>query len=352
MHNILITGIGGPTPRSVAKTLRAACPGCRLIGVDVNPRALGFYIPGLIDRSYVVPRVTDSSYWKVINEITSKEKIDLAFVQPEMEVIEWGRYFKNNGGYPCPVLIPPMTLSESLVDKSIMADFLGGTDYIPKTIKVSYENPRLKEVETNIGFPCWIRATKGSGGFGALKIEDIDHFQSWLFLNREIQEFTVSEFLEGRHLATQMLYLDGEFIKGASLECVDYVMADIAPSKVTGNTSFGRFLNENRILDFSNDCLGFISKKLETPLHGVLSVDLKEDKFGRMKVTEVNVRHMAYTGVMSQVGFDLTGDTIKFLSGKIDNINDRGYYRYDKDYIFLRDVDVEPVVMRESELLR
>lgn len=352
MQNILITGIGGPTPRSIAKTLKTSNPGCRLIGVDANPRALGFYMPGLLDVSYVVPRVTDASYWQVIRDIISKEKIEVAFVQPEVEVIEWGRFYENSGQYPCPVFIPPVALSEALVDKSVMSDLLEGTEYIPKTIKVSYERPGIQEVENNIGFPCWIRATKGSGGFGSLKVENTDHYQSWLFINKEIEEFTVSEYLEGRHLATQMLYIDGEFVKGASLECVDYVMADIAPSKVTGNTAFGRFLNENRILEFSHECLQFISKKLKTPLHGILSLDLKEDKSGNMKVTEVNVRHMAYTGVMSRVGFDLTGDTLKYLSGQGTLIKNLGYYQYDKDYIFLRDVDIEPVVIRESDLLK
>ncbi len=352
MQNILITGIGGPTPRSIAKTLKTSHPNCRIIGVDANPRALGFYIPGLVDASYVVPRVTESAYWQKIREIISHEQIKVAFVQPELEVIEWGKYFENNGAYPCPVLLPPKVLSESLVDKSVMADLLEGTEYIPKTIKVSYTTPRLDEVVDTIGFPCWIRATKGSGGFGSLKIENPDHYKSWLFINRGIEEFTVSEFLEGRHLATQMLYVDGKFIKGASLQCVDYVMADIAPSKVTGNTSFGRFLNENRILDFSVACLDFLSEKLETPLHGVFSLDLKEDQSGNMKVTEVNVRHMAYTGVMSRVGFDLAGDTLKYLSGQKEGIHNTGFYEYDADYIFLRDVDVEPVVMRENELLK
>lgn len=39
-----------------------------------------------------------------------------------------------------------------------------------------------------------------------------------------------------------MLYIDGEYLKGAALECAEYVMANLVPSKVTGNTSFGRFL--------------------------------------------------------------------------------------------------------------
>jgi hypothetical protein len=143
-----------------------------------------------------------------------------------------------------------------------------------------------------------------------------------------------------------MLYYDGEYVRGAALECVEYVMANTAPSRVTGNTHFGRFLNEDRINEFCDSCIKYLEKKLGVPAHGILSFDLKEDKDGNMKVTEVNIRHMAYTGVMSQVGFDLIEDTIKIMEdGNCDRVERTPFYHYDKPYIFLRDVDVEPIVL-------
>lgn len=349
--SILITGIGGPTPRSIAKSIRISHPRYRLVGIDSNPKALGFFMQGLVDKYYLAPRVTSQEYWPFILALLESEEIDMAFVQPESEVIGWGNYFNEHKKFPCPVFIPPVELALALMDKSIMADVLEGTAYIPKTIKVSQEKPRYDDVEKLIGFPCWIRATKGSGGLGSLKLTDIASYKSWLFINNDILDFTVSEFLTGRHLATQMLYYDGEYIKGASLECAEYVMASIAPSKVTGNTSFGRFLNEDNILAFCDDCVQFICEKLHLPAHGVLSFDLKEDADGNLKVTEINIRHMAYTGVMSQVGFDLAADTIQLLiDGHAGNIPKAPYFRYDKPYIFLRDVDSDPIVLEGEHL--
>ena len=58
---------------------------------------------------------------------------------------------------------------------------------------------------------------------------------------------------------------------------------------------------------------------------------------------------MAYTGVMAHVGFDLIEDTIKILEeGSANNIVRDPYFHYDKPYIFLRDVDIEPIIL-ESE---
>lgn len=349
MKTVLVTGIGGLTPRSLTGIIRENHPDYHIIGIDANKKAVGFFMKGLIDEHYVCPRCDSPEYFLFIENLVKEKGIDYAFVQPESEIVKWGEYFEEHGKFPCPVFMGCKTLSESLRDKSIMAELLEGTDFIPKTIKVTQENPRYEEVEKEIGFPCWIRATEGTGGLGSLKLEDMSSYKSWLFINRTIPEFTVSEFLTGRHLANEMLYYNNEYVKGASLECAEYVMANTAPSKVTGNTAFGRFLNEDRINRFCDDCIKYLCDKLGVPAHGILSFDLKEDKNGNLKVTEVNIRHMAYAGVMAHVGFDLIEDTIKIMEdGNADRVERAPFYHYAKPYIFLRDVDVEPIIL-ESE---
>ncbi len=350
-NNILITGIGGPTPRSIAKTIRKLNQRFRIIGIDSNPKALGFFIPGLVDNYFVSPRVDNQDYWPFILDLIKNESIDLAFVQPEVEVIGWGQYQMFHNSLPCPVLIPPFNLASCLIDKSIMADLLMGTNFIPKTIKVTQSDPKFSDIECLIGYPCWIRATKGSGGLGSLKLYDQADYKSWLFINKNINEFTVSEYLPGRHLANQMLYYSGEYLKGASVECVEYIMANVAPSKVTGNTSFGRFINEDRIQVFCNDCVNYLCGKVGVKPHGVLSFDLKEDNERNLKVTEVNIRHMAYTGVMAEAGCNLVEDTISLLqTGTISENQRQPLFNYMKPYIFLRDVDTEPILL-ENEII-
>lgn len=351
MKTILITGIGGLTPRSIAETIRKNHPDYRIIGCDINKKAVGFFIKGLLDEYYVCPRCTDEKYFKWIEKLVEQKEIDYAFVQPESEIVEWCDFFEKNGRYPCPVFLGSKLLSISLKDKSIMADLLKDTEFIPKTIKVSQDNPRFKDVEKEIGFPCWIRATEGTGGLGSLCLDDLSSYKSWLFINSNIPEFTVSEFLTGRHLANEMLYYNGEYVKGAALECVEYVMANIAPSRVTGNTQFARFLNDDRINSFCDKCIKYLEKKLGVVAHGILSFDLKEDSNGNMKVTEINIRHMAYTGVMASAGFDLIEDTINILeTGNCDSVERAPYYHYDKPYVFLRDVDTMPILLPSEDV--
>lgn len=351
MKTVLITGIGGLTPRSIAKVIRKNHPDYKIIGCDINKKAVGFFLKDLLDKYDVCPRCTSQEYFPWMEKLVRHHQIDYAFVQPESEIVAWSAYYDQKGRYPCPVFMGSTALSVSLKDKSIMADLLKGTEFIPKTIKVSLENPRFDEVEHEIGFPCWIRATEGTGGLGSLRLEDISSYKSWLMINAQIPQFTVSEFLPGRHLANQMLYYKGEYVKGAALECAEYVMANTAPSRVTGNTHFGRFLNEDHINIFCDNCVKYLEKKLGVPAHGILSFDLKEDKNGDLKVTEVNIRHMAYTGVMAQVGFDLIEDTIKIMEdGNCDRVERAPLFHYDKPYVFLRDVDIEPIVLESEQV--
>src|SRR5690606_8265860 len=227
---------------------------------------------------------------------------------------------------------------------------LQDTEYIPKTIRILQGTEDLTQIEKEIGFPCWIRASVGSGGLGSLRLNSQRELEAWLFIHKDVPEFTVSEFLTGRHLANQMMYIDGRLIKNAGLHCAEYVMADIAPSKVTGNTSYGKFINEDKLLIFCEEVMNYIQSRTQIDAHGVYSFDLKEDSRGNLKVTEINIRHMAYTGIMAQVGFDLVSDTILYLTGKENEIVS-GNYKYSSDYIFLRDVDSIPLLMTDSYLL-
>lgn len=351
MKTILITGIGGLTPRSIAKVVRKNHSDYRIIGCDIDKKAVGFFMSGLLDKYYIAPRCTTEDYFPWIKSLVEKEKVDFAFVQPESEIVAWGDYYEKNKEYPCPVFMGSKLMSVSLRDKAIMASLLESTRYIPKTIKVTQQNPRYQDVENEIGFPCWIRATEGTGGLGSLRLDNLSSYKSWLFINTEISEFTISEFLTGRHLANEMLYYHGEYVKGAALECAEYVMADTAASHVTGNTHFARFLNDDRINSFCDSCVKYLEQKLNVSANGILSFDLKEDAAGNMKVTEINIRHMAYTGVMAQIGFDLVEDTIKILEdGNSDRVERAPFYHYDKPYVFLRDVDIEPIILDSEDI--
>ena len=49
--------------------------------------------------------------------------------------------------------------------------------------------------------------------------------------------------------------------------------------------------------------------------------------------------------------FDLIEDTIRILEdGNCDHIERAPFYHYDKPYVFLRDVDVEPIILESEDV--
>ena len=114
MKTILVTGIGGLTPRSLAGIIRENHPDYKIIGCDIEKKAVGFFMEGLLDEYFICPRCNTLEYFPWIEKLVKEKNIDYAFVQPESESVEWGDYYEKNGRFPCPVFMGCNLLSVSL----------------------------------------------------------------------------------------------------------------------------------------------------------------------------------------------------------------------------------------------
>ena len=126
--NILVTGACGVTPRAIARSLRAgpAFSDATLVGADRGGNWYGFY-EGLYDRVYRVSQPGDSGYPELIAEICERERIDVALVGPEAEVLFWsGREF------PVPTLLPLPGLVEIAISKGKLYEALRETGLVPR----------------------------------------------------------------------------------------------------------------------------------------------------------------------------------------------------------------------------
>ena len=350
---LLITGVGGPTPRSFALSLKnfSQYANYEFIATDINPYAIGLYQKELFSKSYLVPRADAPGYWKRIEEIIKENQVDLAVILPELEVMEWSRR-KLDSELPCASLIPDYSISEVLVDKAKMTQLLEELDLVPKSVEFQRNESNLKGVSDKLGFPFWVRSSSGTSGLGSLKIEDLDSLKNWIQINPKVDNFLASSFLAGRNLACKMLYYEGELLRAATGERVNYIMAKVAPSGITGNTSFGRLLNEPELFDVGKQAMNFLFKKTGAKKHGFFTIDFKEDEDGRPFITEINVRHVAFTQCFASGGANFAEDTIRLLDRDPKFRREFHLYEFEKDLIFLRDVDSVPLIMKEKDLLK
>jgi carbamoyl-phosphate synthase large subunit len=171
-------------------------------------------------------------------------------------------------------------------------------------------------------------------------------------INPGVTTFLASSYLSGRNLACKLLYYRGKLIRAACAERVNYIMSKVAPSGITGNTSFGRLLNEPHLVTLAEKNMQHLFSHLGIEPHGFFTMDFKEDASGKPFITEVNVRHVAFTQCFAAGGANFAEDTIRLLDNP--DSMDMGYkmYEFEPDSIFLRDVDAVPVLMKESALLK
>jgi hypothetical protein len=349
---ILITGVGGPTPRSFAQALRKYSKYARyeIIATDSNPYALGLYMPQLFDKSYLIPKAADPEYWTVIEQIIKKDEIEYAIILPELEVIEWSKRALDNI-LPCKVLLPDYNLAVQLTDKALLTEALEPHGLSPRSFiinKSEFEECR----PLKLSYPFWVRSASGSSGLGSLKINSFSELSNWININPHVDKFLASEYLPGRNLGCKMLFHNGELLRCAIAERVYYIMSKVAPSGVTGNTSFGRLVNDPNVFNVAKNAMDFMFEKTNAHKHGFFTVDLKEDKNGRPYVTEVNIRYVAFIQCYAAGGANLPEDQIRVLDN--DPAFDRNFrlYEFEPDMIFLRDVDEQPIIMKESQLLK
>lgn len=351
--NILLFGVGGPTPRAFVRSVqRSGAKGAvfRFYGADCNPKAIGLYDKELFDRTYLVPRAGQPGYWEAINRIVEEAEIDAAIVIPETEAIEWSRN-SDRLSRPVRTHLPDPVLAEMLYDKASVHQMLEGTGLVPRNLAVDPSVADHAALVGALGDGYWIRGTQGAGGLGALRIHDGNRLRQWFGLNPGITHYLAAEYLPGRNLACKFLYFDDELLMSASAERAGYIMPQSSPSGITGITGFGRLLNEPVALEAAHRALHTIRESTGIPLNGMFTVDLKEDAHGAPKLTEINIRHVSFTFAFAYAGANFAlKELLRIFSLPGGETPRDPVHRFDDRYVFIRDLDGLPLVMRESDM--
>lgn len=338
--NILVTGACGVTPRAIVRSLRAsrAFSDATLVGADRGGNWYGFY-EGLYDRVYRVSGPSDPGYPELVAEICLSESIDAAVVGPEAEVLFWsGREF------PVPALLPPPGLVEIAISKSKLYDALRETGLVPRYCIVSRDDLLARSGLDLDGGPAWLRdySDASSSGIGSIQVTEPEEAYAWAYLNPEIPSYMVAEHLPGRNIACSLLFHDGRLLKAGCYERLEYFMGHLAVSGVTGNINRGRLVNDERARTLAEQALRFLAEITGEPVHGLLTVDLREDRTGALKITEINVRHVAATSALAAGGANMAEAQVLATLGRLDEIGEPVPH-FPDDNVILRDIDGVPL---------
>ncbi len=310
----------------------------RLVGTDICDNLYGIR-EGLFEKIYRVPHWTSPDYMPILGTICEQERIDHAIVIPEPEVLAWSKSIA-----PVPALLPPPKLSRIALSKTATFVTLAGTGLVPSYRIYSREEILEGKADTFETRPYWIRdCSPGStSAKGALKIVAPEEAKAWALLHKDVTEFMASEYLPGQNFACCMLFQDNELLKFVCAERIKYFAGHLFLSGISGNTCEGRLINDTRVRAVAEECVRLIARNTGEPLTGLFTVDMRENQAGAPLVTEINLRHVAFTSAFAAGGANMAEAQLLATMGLNDKI-DRKEVRFPPDNLFLRDIDGPPL---------
>ena len=347
---IIITGACAVSARNVLRSLKMSpmFKEAEFIGWDMCSILYGVYSNDF-DRLYKVPGVNEPKYREVVQNILDKEQPDAVMVIPEIEVLYWAK-----NPFDVSYITPPAEFCELAISKRRLFDFLKGTGLVPISENLSRDAAFDDNYKLPLDFPMWVRdASAGTAsGKGSFMASNIDELRAWVMINTGIDNFQISEFCPGGNYGVLCLYENGKLLKCAIAERLEYIMSKVAVSGITGNTSKGRFLNDEHIKSQALEVIDRICDATNTVMNGVVVVDMKADATGIVKVTEINIRYVAYNCLLANAGFNLAEYHLLTALGRSNELSSNVEIEYPKHNMWFRDVDAVPIYVENPKILQ
>jgi hypothetical protein len=351
MINILVLGAGGAAGMNFIDSLMMA-GGYNVVGLDINQWHLELVKARFGIKGYLVPEIKSLSREldkiSFINDIIEKENAHFIHAQPDVEVEFLSR---NLDMIKATTFLPASETIEKCRDKYRTATIL--TDMAPTTYLADEDRieHQIKSIQSMSGNRrVWLRATKGAGSRAALPVHSsrqaLDWMHYWYKTKRlESYDFMLSEFLPGKEYAFQSVWRNGEIITSMARERVEYLMGNLFPSGQSSSPSVARTVHNDKVNAIATEAI----LRIDSDASGIFCVDMKEDKWGCPRVTEINAgRFFTTSNFFSTYGANMPDTYVKWGVGLLEEIgNPKKYNAIEKDIMWIRGVDTLPYGFKE-----
>jgi hypothetical protein len=344
MAKIQIGGAGGAPSNSFIRSLRESTRKDHLIGTSCVPSDL--FLADVDDR-HVIPPAEDESYPQKLFELLGRTRPHFLHAQHDYEVRAISRLRDKVVELGTKLYLPNQETVESCVDKykSYLSWKSAGLR-VPKTI-ILKDRTDLKRAFDSLGSTLWIRAIEGAAGRGALPADNYDFAAMWIDRFQGWGKFSAAELLSPKTVTWQSIWFEGELVVAQTRRRHSWNFGNRTISGVTGITGVGETCSDPSVDRLAQDAIFAI----DASPHGIFSVDMTYDFQGAPALTEVNIgrfftTHYFFTkaGVnFPEIYCDIALDA-KFptFARKINPLPD--------GLVWIRGMDVEPVLVRASEL--
>lgn len=271
---ILVLGAGGAAGVNVATCLIEA--GHSILAVDTDPVALQ------CARGQERALITADRPVAELNELIDRFGVDFVHAQPDPEV-QW--LSENRDAVNARTMLPDRSALFICADK-LRTALLAGDD-APRSLPLADES-ELEELIDELGGDCWMRLRHGAGSAGALPVDNPDIARAWVQHHYRfgvgVNEWMIAERLPGRDLSWTGVYRDGELLGFGMKERLRLLGAGRSPARVSSTANL-------QVTIWRLDVQYAVERAvaaLPAQAHGIFMFDLREDRFGKPKITEAN----------------------------------------------------------------
>jgi carbamoyl-phosphate synthase large subunit len=333
---VLVTSIGASPAIDVARSLRLD-PSVRITGADAGGwgRRLG---ETLCDEVVALPPARPDAEAYVRALVEAAARVDFVFLGLDLEIAALAAVGR---ALPVPTALARLSVLPILLDKAETERAGRASGVLPATVRFRGVED-LDAVFEALPPPIWVRPSAGTSGKGSLNVLSRAHASAWLQAMTAVgsrDEWIAQEFLPGRNLNWSGVLVEGEVVAWASMERLEYLLGEVAPSGVTGQVKRCQTV----VLPHANEAAERVVRAIDPRPHGVYSVDLREDAAGAAKVTEVNPRLAGRPLLYARAGVNLPLAALRALRGRPvgDAVAAGGLRPHLQMY---RQVDVEPLI--------
>jgi hypothetical protein len=344
----LITAAGSGSSGNLIRALRATRPRPYIAGMNDDRFVLKM---SLADRNHVSPAPASDDFVRAMLEIIKRERINVVMPTDEniVKVLS-----EQRGQFPIGLLLPRQDTIDLCQDKHALNLFLRRRA-IPAPL--TYNVNSLKDLDgifarfSRAGV-LWCRVRRGARSVAATPVSTVEQARAWITQWRDLQgikvsDFTLGEYLPGRHYVIPSVWRDGKLLRAQSIEVLGYFAAGNNPSGTFSLSCLAKTIVAGEALQTALKTV----QAIEEYPSGVFVVELKETADAVPAVTEINAgRFPAGVTALLAVGEDNMVEI--FARAAVgEAVTVACPYGSALEYYMVRDIDTVPSVFSAAELL-
>jgi hypothetical protein len=345
----LVTGAGSGSSGNLIRALRAMTPKPHIVGVNGDRFSLK---QSLADHNYLCPAPETGRFVDSILEIVGRERINV-IVPTDDNIVK--ALSDGRARLPIEPLLPHRKTIDLCQDKYALNVFLRQRDV---SAPLTYEVRSLRGLDGIFArFPragvFWCRARRGARSLAATPVATAEQARAWITQWRDmrgvkVSNFTIAEYLPGRHFMVQSVWRNGDLLRAQAIEILGYFGAGNNPSGVFSLASLAKTVSAPEAVQVALSAVRAIERRPS----GAFFAELKERADGVPCITEINAGRFP-SGVTALLAIGDDNMVAMFAAAAIGKpIKIANPLGCEQEYYLVRDIDALPGVVSATELLQ